>query len=407
MHYIKAALTATLVCLVLSACERHESFTVQVETLPTLAADESLAPQLFTNAGRTSISWLQRAENGYGLHYAEWRGSEWSEARLVTQGEDWFANWADLPGVRPNADGSWLAWWLQKSGPGTYAYDVQLALSEDGERWQRTGKAHDDNTETEHGFVTAFDASDDRIGLAWLDGRNTQASTDGHAHHGSGGMTLRYAVMDASGKQASQGEVDGLTCDCCQTDSASTRDAVVLVYRDRTEDEIRDIYASRLVNGKWQTPVRVHADDWEIAGCPVNGPAVAADGDFVAVTWFTAPQGKGEVRLAFSLDGGRTFGAPVRVDDGRPEGRVDVVIHPKHGVLASWLERTESGAEVRLRPVSQDGNAGDSATLVTTAASRAGGFPRLALLQDETLLMTWTEANETGRQVRTARVRLQ
>lgn len=407
MNCLRTVLLAgTLLGPGLSGCDRQPVFSVQVEPLAAPVVGESLAPQLFSHAGRTSLSWLQRDDAGHALYYAEWRDNAWSDARLVVQGDDWFANWADLPGVRPNTDGSWLAWWLQSSGPGTYAYDVQYALSKDGERWQRLGKPHDDNTETEHGFVTIFDAPDGQVGLAWLDGRNTETSGNGHAHHGPSGMTLRYAVLDANGEPASQGEVDGLTCDCCQTDSASTSDATLLVYRDRTAGEIRDIYASRFDNGEWRTPVRVHADNWEIAGCPVNGPAVAADGDLVAVAWFTAPQGKGEVRLALSSDGGRSFGAPVRLDAGRPEGRVDVVMHPEHGVLASWLERTEAGAEVRLRPVTRDGEVGASATLVTMAASRASGFPRLALLDDGTLLMTWTDANETGREVRTARVRL-
>ena len=33
----------------------------------------------------------------------------------------------------------------------------------------------------------------------------------------------------------------------------------------------------------------VYNDGWKIAACPVNGPAVAANGKRVALAWFTAP----------------------------------------------------------------------------------------------------------------------
>lgn len=404
IRVVRPLLSAVLVIAALAACERGDTeLALHNVVVPTAA--ESLAPQVFKVDGRVSLSWLERTEQGDALRYATWTGDGWSEARQVASGENWFANWADLPGVRPLRGGGWVAWWLQKSAPSTYAYDVQLAFSADGTSWAPYGPPHSDGTPTEHGFVTAFDLPEGGLGLAWLDGRNTAGN--GHEAHGAGGMTLRYALFDGKGELRDEAQFDGLTCDCCQTDSAATSDGIVMVYRDRTENEIRDIFTARLVNGRWSEPSRVHADGWKIDGCPVNGPAVVADGERVGVAWFTAPEGKGEVRFAWSKDGGRTFGPPIRIDDGRPLGRVDAVIDPDGTALVSWVEQGGDGADVRMRSVGKDGDTGKSTTLVRTTAGRAAGFPRMIVLDDGRLLVTWTATDGATRKVRSAVVALQ
>lgn len=404
MKSVLRAVIAAVMSMALAACERGESG-VRLEPVASPAAAGSMAPQLFNVNGTVSLSWLDRRGDAHVLRYATWTGDGWSGAREVARGTDWFANWADLPGARPIGQGGWVAWWLQKSAPATYAYDVQLAFSADGAQWRKVGSPHSDGTPTEHGFVTAFDLPDGGLGLAWLDGRNTAGG--GHAGHAAGGMTLRYAMFDAGGNLTEEAEFDDLTCDCCQTDSAATKEGIVMVYRDRTRAEIRDIYAARYVNGQWSKPVRVNADNWKIDGCPVNGPAVAAHGDRVGVAWFTAPEGKGRVLFAWSDDGGRTFGAPIRIagggDGSRPLGRVDLVSHPEHGMFVSWMEQGANGAEVRLRRIDANG-AGPDRVLVRTDAGRAAGFPRMTVLEDGRLLLAWTEVNGAARRVRTATV---
>ena len=77
----------------------------------------------------------------------------------------------------------------------------------------------------------------------------------------------------------------------------------VAAYRDRSEAEIRDIAVRRLVGGEWSEPVHVGEDNWEIRGCPVNGPALAARGEDVAIAWFTGAGGTAKVSVAFSADG--------------------------------------------------------------------------------------------------------
>ena len=58
-------------------------------------------------------------------------------------------------------------------------------------------------------------------------------------------------------------------------------------------------------------------------------PWVAAAGSFVAVTWGAAPNGKGDVFLAVSRDGGRTSRSPVRVNAVEGDARISGEIAPR------------------------------------------------------------------------------
>jgi hypothetical protein len=240
----------------------------------------------------------------------------------------------------------------------------------------------------------------------WLDGRNTKAAastSDGHEHgHGGGAMTLRTAEFDPTGNLFEEMELDHRICDCCQTDAAMTTQGPLVVYRDRSEQEIRDIAIVRKRNGEWTKPALVHADNWKIAGCPVNGPAIATNGDNVAVVWFTAAEEEAAVNIAFSKDAGLSFSPPVRIDDGTPSGRVDVEMLNDNDALVIWLEDEDQSASIRAVVVNEHGKIQDSAALVETSAARKSGFPILAKLKDH-FLLAWTAVEGDSTRVMTAK----
>jgi hypothetical protein len=218
-------------------------------------------------------------------------------------------------------------------------------------------------------------------------------------------MQLGTTHLRSDGSVGSTILIDDRICDCCQTSAAMTSRGPVVVYRDRSPDEIRDISILRRVDGVWTQPARVHADDWHIEGCPVNGPSIVADGERVTVAWFTGARDTARVNVAFSTDAGATFGAPIRVDDGNPAGRVDVEFDGEGRALVTWLERVGGeGAEVRLKTVSADGQSSSMAVIATSAAARSSGFPRMIRNGDE-LLFAWTLPGDTAR-VRLATARL-
>lgn len=401
------------------------------QTLASPAAANSAQPQLSVSKRGVLLSWIERTGDLATLKFAERTSAGWTPAKTIASGRDWFVNWADVPSVLRLPSGAIVAHWLQKSGPSTYAYDVRLSHStDDGKTWSASYLPHHDGTQTEHGFASLFPMGEG-FGLVWLDGRAMNPSTNsggnsgvrsgqeaGHGdEHGSGAMSVRFGQFDKSFKQIAETAVDTKVCECCPTAAVATAEGVITAYRNRSDEEIRDNYVSRFVNGKWTTPQPVFNDNWKIAACPVNGPALAANGRSVAMTWFTVKQEQGQAYLAFSDDAGATFQQPIRVDDGGSLGRVDVELLPDGAALATWIEFADqpgapkpSGgggrAQFRARRIDRNGARSAPVTLAGIAGGRASGYPRAAIAGREAVF-AWTESVDGGGlQVRTAAARL-
>lgn len=358
----------------------------QVRELPSPAAAGSGQPNLAVAPdGRVYLSWLERASEGrYTLRFSIKEGNGWSAPQTIAEGANWFANWADFPSFIALPDGSLAAHWLVKNGAG---YDINIARSFDGGKtWSKPILPHRDGTLTEHGFVSMFPARDGLLAAVWLDGRETKPSADGHGH---GSMTLRYATIKRDGSLADETALDIRVCDCCQTSAAMTADGPVIVYRDRSDEEVRDISVMRWQAGKWSAPRLVHRDGWQISACPVNGPSVAASGKRVAVAWFTAANSVLRVFAAFSHDAGETFGEPVKVDDGNPAGRVETLLLADGSAMVVWLEKLEGGGEVRARRVWPNGKRGKTIIIASSGTARSNGFPQM-VRSGEKIIFAWT-----------------
>lgn len=352
-----------------------------------------LGPHLAVSPDGTAVvSYMAPAGAGHSLRFHVIRDGVWGDAQTVVSGDNWFVNWADFPSVTPITDSLWAAHWLVRREAGGYAYDVHASVSEDaGQSWSTPFLLNTDGTDTEHGFVTLF-PSGDHIAAVWLDGRNMANAGESEDGHSSvGGMTLRTGQFDASGIVSNEQVVDGLTCDCCQTDVAITDEGPVAVYRDRTNNEIRDIYISRFVDGTWQGEHSVHGDNWNIAGCPVNGPVVKASGSTVIVTWFTGANDEPTIKTAWSNDSGRTFSEPAIVADTNVIGYVGSALLSDDSVVASWICKgsAESNA-ICYKQVDKDGTLGALRQLETQGVVSRISVPQLANIGEQ-LLFVWTD----------------
>lgn len=377
--------------------------------LPAVAA--AAQPDLIAAPdGGWLLSWMEPgARGGHALKFARaGRDGRWDAPRSIAAGTDWFVNWADTPHIALSADGALWAHWLQKSAPATYAYDVVLTRSADGgASWSKPLKVNDDGTETEHGFVSLWPDGADGIGVAWLDGRHTgggEGHGGGHAGH-RGAMSLRAARFDAALTRSLDSEIDAMTCDCCQTDTALTARGPLLVYRDRDPQEIRDIAATRFDASGWSAPQPVHADSWTMPACPVNGPSVAARGEDAIVAWYTAAGGESKVQVARSRDGGASFGAPLVLDRGEPvQGRVEAALGAD-AAWVLWLREDRQGQTLwlaRLAPdLSRELQRIELARL--QGRGRGTGFPQLAI-GDGVVSVVWTELIDGAARLRGARL---
>lgn len=378
----------------------RDVFDLQVKPLTSPAAMSSGEPHLSVSSRGILLSWIERAGARATLKFAERTATGWSSVRVVASGEDWFVNWADVPSVVRLADGTLAAHWLQKSGPGTYAYDVRLSHSrDDGRTWSASVTPYQDKSKTEHGFASLFQMPGAGLGLVWLDGRATSPAAHDSAAMTTGmpmggAMTLRAATFDRSWKQTTESAVDLRVCDCCPTTAAVTSDGPIVAFRNRTENEIRDIYVSRLESNRWTEPKAVHDDGWNITGCPVNGPRLSARGREVAIAWFTGAGGQNRTFAAFSHDAGRTFSAPIRADDEGSLGRVDIDLLPDGAALVAWIESASGKTDVRVRRITASGLRSESVIVTSVSSARSSGYPRLARFGNE-LIVAWTEGTRS------------
>ena len=367
-----------------------------IDSLPSPAPIGSAEPNFAVSPdGDVFLTWLERLpDSSYALRMSRRDDGGWTQPTVITRGRDLFVNWADFPSLLAFDDDRLAAHWLQRSGQGRYAYDVRVARSSDGGRtWTPGIVPHRDGTQTEHGFVALWPEADGNVGLAWLDGRK-YARTDG----GEKEMMLVHAAITPTLRLSNERTLDPRICDCCQTSVALTTDGPIIAYRDRSDEEIRDIQVVRRVGSVWAEPTLVHADAWKIDACPVNGPAIAARDRRVVVAWFTGAGDTARVQLAFSNDGGATFGPPVRADDGNPTGRVDVLLLEGGAAVVSWVENVGDRAEVRARRFTEGAERGGArepaVTIAHSTAARSSGFPRMVAADDE-VYFAWTVPGET------------
>lgn len=370
--------------------------TQRAEAVTTAAAIDSLAspagpgsaePNLAVGAnGKVYMTWLEPADSGHALRLATLVGKQWSTPVTIHAARDFFVNWADFPSVEVIGNRHLAVHWLQKTGRGTYAYAVRIAQSkDDGKTWSQPVTPHRDTTQQEHGFVAMW-REPAGLGAVWLDGRKFTHDT----HNATNEMMLMSTTVGANGSLGAEVRLDDRTCDCCQNAVAMTRRGPIIVYRNRTSDEIRDIYVTRRVGGKWTEGAPVVNDGWKIAACPVNGPALAATGDNVALAWFTGARDTARVNVAFSKDGGERWGNPIRVDNGAPGGRVDAVLLADGSALVSWIERIGGDTSaVRVRRVMPDGKTSDPITVARSSSARASGVPKMVLAGSD-VVFAWT-----------------
>lgn len=372
----------------------------RIEALPSPAGADTQSAQLTSSGGRTILSWVETRGEQAVVRFAERTAAGWSDTRVVVAARDLFVNAADVPSVVALADGTLAAHWLQSNGPNPEGYDLRLARSTDqGRTWSAPMSPHQDGTPTQHGFAALFAAPGGGLGVAWLDGRET---TPGKPEGQNGNMTLRAAVLGSDLTPRSETRVDGRVCDCCPVAAAAVPDGVLVAYRGRTAGEVRDIMFSRLTAGKWSEPSPLHRDGWKIAACPVNGPAIGVSGRNVAIGWFTVSEGQGRSFVAFSSDGGRTFGPPRRVDDESSLGRLQVAMLDDGSVAVAWVEFANGLSDFRVRRMARNGTRSAAAVL---ADGIGRSHPRMARNGGE-LVFAWPENTRGSTRVRTARAAL-
>jgi len=305
--------------------------------------------------GQTYLSWVEEKGETARLRYSVLGEGGWRPAHTIAEGDNWMVNWADYPVLAVESDGSMAATWLERTGAeGTWDYGVRIAVSPNGEDWFGGASLHDNPAGPEHGFVSLVPMPSESgrgFGAVWLDSRAMGAAEgEEDGGHGAGAMALmfrRVSIGDEGIELGPELVLDSRTCDCCATTAVrGANGGLTVAYRDRAEDEVRDIAVLHLGDGVTFERNDPPADNWLIPGCPVNGPSLARQVKNMGMAWFTLDTGlmgkaepKPAVKASFGTVAGG-FGLPMRVDLGAPIGRAAAAMTLAGRMHVAWLERT-------------------------------------------------------------------
>lgn len=326
--------------------------------------------------GAAVFSWIEPSPGGsFALRYAVRHGATWSPATTIAANRHFFHHPAEMPEVIALPGGHWFAHWVEAPGGDSDAEYVYVSSSTDGTHWTMPLQAHKDHSPVQHGLASMIANPDGGGSIFWLEALKGEDAP----------VALKRTIVDASGKEVREEQIQPDVCGCCPTAVAKTSKGLLLAFRAHTQEDIRDIAVTRLENGKWTTPKIVNADNWKINACPTNAAAVQAKGDHVAVAWFTGAQNMPRDLIAFSDDSGSSFGKPVTLSTGHAFGYTAMALDEDGGAIVSWLEQSPEGARVLVRRVTAAGATGPIVE-VAKGGKMALGYPKLFHNGSETFI---------------------
>jgi hypothetical protein len=345
-----------------------------------------------TKDGSPLLSWIEASADGsYALKYAVRHGGDWSEARTVAAHRHFFRHPAESPEVIVLGDGSWLAHWVEMPKEGADAEYLYVSASKDGLHWSMPVMAHKDRSPVQHGLASVVASGDHEASVLWL-----------QALKGEDGPTsLMRTIVSSDGKVMKEESLDSDVCACCPTAVVQTSKGLLVAYRGHTSEDVRDIAVVRFENGRWSPSKILNPDKWVLNACPTNAAAVSAQGDHVAISWYTGAQDSPRVQIAFSSDSGSTFGKPVMVSTGRAFGYTSVALDEDGGALVSWLEEGGGSTRVLVRHVAANGTTGP-VTQIAKGGRQSLGYPRVLRAGHESWI-AWGDATAASK-VQTARL---
>jgi hypothetical protein len=263
------------------------------------------------------------------------------------------------------------------------------------------------------GWASSAVGADGVLHVAWLDGRGdgapaAPAPAGAHPHRAMRQDLYQGVLPPEGAKEEVRIATD--VCFCCKTAvAAGPEGAVYVAFRHIFPPNVRDIAVARSTDGgrTFGAPVRVSEDGWALDGCPDDGPSIAVDAQNVLhVAWPTqvGPAGGKGIFYTASRDGGKTFAPRVQLDDSGGRAAHPQLAVAGDRVVVVWDERgaVSTARRVRLREIA-GGRTAASSEALTLSDDASATYPAVAAT-DTFTVVAWTEDTPSGSQIRVRRL---
>jgi len=385
-------LAAALLCLASFAATSamaSETRAQEIDTPAALGSRQHHLTQL--DRERFLLTWVEDDEHTSRFRFAVRKAGGWSTPRTIVAGRYKLAAPPLVIGLK---GGTLAAVWMTHPdrAKDRYTAEIHISLSKDGGyHWSKPQRPYPATARIYDAQMSAAPLENGGFALVWTDQR--QKNPDRYR--------LMATLISAEGRPSAEITLDPDVCSCCETRTVAQGNTLLTAYRDHSTGEVRDIALTRWTPAGVRASGIVHADNWVIEGCPSNGPAVVSQSGQTVVAWFTAADGVGRVKAAFSADTGVHFGKPVELG-AEANGYVEARLLADGSAIVAWRGRAEPEEELRMARVRPDG------TILGHTSLHRGGFPRwpsrhLSLAQaGDMVYVAWTDP--IGRRVRLVEV---
>jgi hypothetical protein len=378
--------TVAMICAITLGCEKPPLRTAIEPVTLAVAGTLNRMPSLAVSGNRVVAVWTSTKNETMDVYAAvsEDGGAKFSEPQRVNDRLGDVSSNAEQPPRVALAESVITIIWPSRLDGTT---DIRMARSKDGGRtFSPSLTLHSSSLTGARGWQSLTAGRGGSVHAVWLDGRDAdpamkhrphRASKDGgHGHGGDPRQDVYHAVVAPDGRVI-ESHVARNVCFCCKTAvGVGPSGRVDVVWRHIFPESMRDIaMASSTDGGRTFSPLaRISEDNWQLSGCPDDGPAMAIDAHGSAhIAWPTLVNDTAPQKAIFytSTRDGRSFAPRRRLStaDQEDAAHPQIAVDTAGNVAAVWDEQQGDTRRIVMRVAAESTSSFDAPRALSDGTS--------------------------------------
>lgn len=336
------------------------------------------------------ISWVEiSSEDEKHFFYAVWETDkgEFGNPKPVPTPQNTSVHEEGMPKIAFKEDGTIFVIFETSTpvensrfGQGDILYTVS---SDEGNSWAELKSVYTNKPDDASiSFSGISRLNDGEIGMAWL----------GTSKESGSGRPVLFAKTE-NNDFLPPVFIDNQACECCRIAVSSDTSGIVSVaYRDLLPGSIRDITISHSSdNGKtFHRLEGITNDNWEVYGCPHNGPTLKKLNDRTYMVWASGGDETGVHYAEYDLEGNE-FNRKYLSRDGMFIG---LSLLPDGSAITAYNENYAHDGTfysgIKIHKINTD----QYLEKQITSKNANSSYPVLETVDEETVILAWKEDND-------------